>query len=175
MNLIGTSMKSSMWRRSTRIGGVLAASIGMMAAVGVNPGVATADDVGAGQNLSLSAQCSKPQPGILATCEAVGPGGGNRVVCQSDGGCSYTVTASGQKQGEDWEGSTGSWIRACAVIYPLAPKGPYDRVRFQCGDTSPDGPSAFNGTLNSGDQATLEASMNGANWQTASVQASVNG
>jgi hypothetical protein len=66
-------MKSSMWRRSKRIGGVLAASIGMMAAVGVNPGVATADDLGAGQNLSLSAQCSKPQPGILATCEAVAP------------------------------------------------------------------------------------------------------
>jgi hypothetical protein len=176
------SMKSSMWSRSKRVGGVLAAVLGMMAAVAVDPGVATADDVAPGQHLSLSGQCTDQNP-ILATCGAVagggtgapGLGGGTRVVCQSDGGCRYTVTASGQKQGEDAPESSGSWIRACAEVYPLNPKGPYDKVRLQCSEVSEYGPSVFNGTLNSGDQATLRASANGTNWQVLSVQADVDG
>jgi hypothetical protein len=170
------SMKSSMWSRSKRVGGVLAAVLGMMAAVGVDPGVATADNVGPGQHLSLSAQCTPPQNGVLATCDAVAPGGGTMVVCQSDGGCHYTVTVSGQKQGADSPAiQGGNWIRACAVVNPQNPRGPYDRVRNQCSNTSPDGPSVFDGTLNSGDQATLQAAVNGTNWQALSVQADVNG
>ncbi|WP_319448026.1 MULTISPECIES: hypothetical protein [unclassified Mycobacterium] len=177
------SMKSSMWLRPKRVGGVLAVALGMMAAVGINPGVATADDVVApGQHLSLSADCTAPQTGAFANCDAISPGGdavssggGTRVVCESDGGCRYTVTASGQKQGEDHPNSSGSWIRACAQVYPKSPKGPYDKVRLQCSEVSDNGPSVFSGTLKSGDQAILQASLNGTNWQTASVQADVNG
>jgi len=177
------SMKSSMRSRSKRVGGVLAAAFGMMAAVGVDPGVATADDVAPGQHLSLSGQCTEQYP-ILASCGAVagggtgapGPGGGTRVACQSDGGCRYTVTASGQKQGESSPYlAGGSYIQACAEVYPLKPKGPYDKIRLQCGDQSDDGPAVFSGTLLSGDQATLRASANGDNWQALSVQADVDG
>ena len=168
-------MTSSMWSRPKQVGGVLAAALGMMAAAGINPGYATAADVGPGQHLSLSAQCTTPPNGILATCDAVAPGGDTTVICVSDAGCRYTVTATGQKQGEDSEFSSGSWIRACARVTPLNPKGPYDRNRLQCGDASPDGPQAFNGTLKSGDQAILQASVNGTNWQVASVEATVDG
>jgi hypothetical protein len=170
------STKSSRLSRSKRVGGVLAVGLGMMAAVGINPGVATADEVLApGQHLSLSAQCTAQTGTAFAQCDAVSPGGGTKVVCQSEGGCRYTVTASGQKEGEDWEGSTGSTIRACAQVYPKIRKGPYDKVVLRCSADSEYGPSAFNGTLSFGDQAILRASLNGTNWQTASVQADVDG
>lgn len=169
-------MKSSMWSRSKRVGGVLAAVLGMIAAVGINPGVAAADDtIFPGQHLSLSAQCTKPETGVrlLAQCDAVSPGGGTRVVCQSDGGCRYTVTASGQRQGEDWAGSSGSYLRGCALVYPKIRKGPYDKVGLKCGGDSENEPSVFSGTLSPGDEAILRATLNGTNWQTASVQADV--
>jgi hypothetical protein len=170
-------MKSSMWSRPKRVGGVLAGVLGMMAAVGVNPGVATADDVGPGQHLSLSGQCSEkiPELQMIITCDAAAPGGGTTVVCQSAGGCRFTVTASGQKEGEDSPYSSGSEIKACAVVNPLNPRGPYDKVRNQCGGASEFGPSYFNGTLLSGDQATLRTVINGTNWQSLSVQADVDG
>jgi hypothetical protein len=168
------SMKSSMWSRSKRVGCVLAAVLGMMAAV--DPGVATAEDtIAPGQHLSLSAQCTVPPIGLLANCDAATPDGGTRVVCQSGGGCRFTVTASGQKQGEDSPASSGSWIRACANVYPASPRGIYDRVRLQCSEVSDFGPSVYSGTLSNGDQALLQASLNGTNWQTASVQADVDG
>jgi hypothetical protein len=85
------SMKSSMWSRSKRVAGVLAAAFGMISAVGVDPGVATADDVAPGQHLSLSGQCTEQYP-ILASCGAVAGGGTGRPPPAGEQGWSASPT-----------------------------------------------------------------------------------